>query len=609
MPALLAGARLGLRVENGNLRYTDKVSRSEYGVKGLELEANNIGLGSPMSLRLTAPLQGKTPALTFSGPVELSAHLEPILEGDLVKSARGDLELDATRLAIHMPGKFEKPDSMPLTAKVRIEGNDKETLLRQLEVAFDQLKLHGKGRVTLSPVNVKLDFNLDPARLDTLKNFVPMLAAYGLKGSLALSTNVDMTPEYFHLNGDLKASDGSFFLKDVLKAPMQFQVQAGFSENSLNLSRASLSAPDSDLQLVGHVKNFLAPQFSFAITGKSFNLDKTIALGEPAKSAGLSLVPRAYAAPPPAEKSPLAPLFANPILAKASGFVNAQIGKVVVEGANLEQVQAKAELKGGNLRLEDAGFRTFGGIVSANGSFDLKSAGLRYATAGSVSGVSGKDAFTNYFPKYKDTLEGNVSANWNVSGALYPATARIRSLQGKAKLVATDGVLKSVDFQDSINSAMRKVPFLKDKKPIQVDDGFKTLTANLSFGGGVIKAEPIDVQPRGKGFVVKGKSAIQENLDQETFFDLYDPQGILPRDIEQPGKPALALRLYGPLTAPKTDYGYTVEKLASNAGKNALKNAAGKALDKFLGGQQGGNKGGDALKDAADKLKKKFKFF
>ena len=183
-------------------------------------------------------------------------------------------------------------------------------------------------------------------------------------------------------------------------------------------------------------------------------------------------------------------------------------------------------------------------------------------------------------------------------------------MKGGANMVARDGVLKSVDVQETINSAMSKVPFLKDKKPLQIDDGFKTLTADLRFNNGVIQVDPIDMQPRKKGFIVKGKSTIQESLEQETFLDVFDPQNILPREIQQPGKAALMVRLYGPLNAPKTDYEYTVKRLATNAGTNAAKNVAGKALEKFLGGSKEGEAGGsDPLRDAAEKLKKKFKLF
>lgn len=616
VPALLAGATLGLRIEKGDLAYVDKLAKSKYEVNGLELDAQNLGLGSSMEIKLTAPVKGSAPDLKFEGPIELTAQVTPVLVGTSVKSVKGNVEVIATRLSVEAPS-FKKPAGMALTFRAQVDGTEKETLLRQADLQFHEIKAHAKGRVTLEPVTAKIDLNVDPSRLEQFDDFVPMLKEYDLKGSLVANTNVDLTPETLKVNGDLKVSDGSFFVKNVLKTALQFQAQAGFSENSLNLTRAALSGPDSEVQLVGSVKNFLAPQFAFALTGKSFDLDKTLVLpqGE-AKQASVwpRLVPLAYAEEKKPDANPLAALAANPIMAKASGVFNAQVGKVTAYGSEFDQVQLKSQLQSGmQLKVSDASLRTFGGLVKANADFDLKSPALRFNSKGGVTNLSAQQAFRAYFPKYANTLEGVVNADWNVSGNAYPAATRIRSLKGGAKLLARDGVLKSVDFQESINSSMKKIPILKDKKPVAIDDGFKTLTASLVFNNGVIQIEPIDMQPRNKGFVVKGKSTIQESLEQESFFDIYDPQGILPKDIQQAGKPAIALRLYGPLTAPKTDYEYTVKKLATNAGASALKNMAGKALDKFLGGEQGETGGSgdakrDALRDAADKLRKKFKF-
>ena len=259
------------------------------------------------------------------------------------------------------------------------------------------------------------------------------------------------------------------------------------------------------------------------------------------------------------------------------------------------------------MKLQEGSFKTFGGDVKTTGEFDVKSLGFTYKTQGTVTGISAKEGIKQYFPKYQNTLEGKLNANWNMSGAAFPETVRMKSISGGAKIAMTDGALKSVDFQSTINSAMQKVPFLKDKKPIQLDDGFKSMTADMKFQNGTIQIDPMEVQPRNRGFVIKGKSKIEESLDQESFFDVYDPQGILPKEFNNPGKAALALHLTGSLMSPKTDYEYTVKKLAGSAGKNVAKNAIQDAIKKQMGGD-GGNKN-DAIKNLGDQLKKKIKFF
>jgi uncharacterized protein involved in outer membrane biogenesis len=613
VPALVAGATLGLRILDGNLLYQDEVTKARYQVNGMELEGTNLGLGSEMKLRLRAPVKGTAPAFGFEGVISAASELKPVLSGNQVRALSGAVDLDATQLKLEMKnGSFRKPEGMPLTVRARFDGNEAETLVRSLELRAHDIKVNGKGRITLQPVTAKMELVSDPVQLAGLKEMVPMLAAYQLKGVLHLNANVDKQANALRASGDVKVSDGAFHLKDTLKAPLQFQLQAGFSENTLNIIRANLTGPDSDLQLSGNVKEFLAPQFSLSLTGKSLNVDKVLVFPEAGATektaAWPSLLPAAHAAKPKeADANPLVALAANPMVAKASGNLSAQLGRLTVKNAVFEQVQAKARLDNLLLKITEASLKTFGGVVKASGDFHLRNPALNYKTVGSVSHISAKEAFATYFPKFKNTIEGQVNANWNVSGALYPATARLRSLSGTARLTAADGVFKSVDFQDSINAAMKKVPFLKNKKPISVDEGFKSMVTDLKFANGTVRAEPIDVQPQGNGFVIKGKSTIQESLEQESFFDVYDPSGQLPKEIRAEGKPALALRLYGPINAPKTDYEYTVKKLAANAGKNAVKDVATKALDKVLGGE-GGSKN-DKLKDAADKLRKKFKLF
>jgi AsmA family len=621
VPALVAGAKLGLRITNGDLNYTDKLAKAEYQVIGLDVDARNLGLGSTMNLTIKAPVKGSSPTMSFEGPIEAVAEITPVLVNGVVKAAKGDVDFDATKLKVEMKGGvFHKTDSMPLTAKAQFDGNDKETVIKQLDLDFADMKIRGKGRVAREPMAAKVEINSDPLNLAKVETFVPMAAAYGLKGTANLNVNVDWKPEALHANGDLQVTQGSVFMKEMLKAPLDFQIKAGFSENSFTLVKAALSGPDSELELTGNVKNFLAPQFSFALNGKSFNVDKTLVLpaagaAKPKTASVLRLVDEAVAAEgakPAADVNPMLELAKNPMILGAGGTVTAQLGRLTAYGANFDQINVRAQMQALKIGLQEASLKTFGGSIKSTGEFDLKNPGLLYHSVGTVSGISAKEAFTTYFPKFANTLEGTVDASWNVSGGAFPAATRIRSIKGGAKLVARDGAVKSVDFQGSINSALANVPFLHGKS-VHVDNGFKTLSCEIKFDNGTIKADPFEAQPRGQGFVLKGKSAIKEDLTQDTYVDVYDPQGQLPKEIQAPaGKPALALHVTGPISSPQTDYGYTVSRLAQNAGKNALKNGAAKALSGLLGGNKGGdqsnNNNSDPLKNAGDLLKKKIKF-
>lgn len=611
VPAFIAGAMLGLSIQDGEVVYTDAVSKAKYSVTGLSLDARNLGFASTMELHFTAPLKGGSPEFSFDGPVLGDAEITPLLVDGMVRSAKGKIAIDAGKLAVEMPGgRFKKSAGVPLELKAIFDGNEKDLLVRSAELRVHEFKLNTKGLVQTAPLTAKLELATDTIRLEKLQDIVPLLAAYGLKGAMNMNANMETDGAKHRLSGDLKLVDGEFFLKEFLKAPLKLTLQAAFTESSTNIARAQLSGPDTELQLQGTISNFLAPQIALTLNGKSFNVDKTLVLeAEEGKSAALGGMPGVADASAAEKKAPAKPvmvnpmavLASNPILMNANGYLTAQLGRLTVAGAKLEAISAKAQLQRLNLKLQQASLKTFGGTVNSTGDFDLKSPGLNYKSQGKASEISAKEAFSSYFPKYKNTIEGTVNADWNVAGALYPEAMRLKSLSGTAKLTATDGVFRTVDVQESINAAMGKVPFLKGKT-IKVDEGFKLFSADMKISGGNIDVNPIHMVPKGKGFEIKGKSRITADLDQETFLDIYDPQGQLPKEISKPGQVAIALRVYGPLTSPKTDYEYTVKRLASTAAKGAAQSALKDVGKKIFG--EGDQK--NPLKQLKDKFKLKF---
>lgn len=603
VPALLAQAKLGLKLNDGALNYTDVVGKGEYNLQPLDLEINNLGLGTEMDFNATAPLRGKKDTLAFEGPLSIAGKLAPSLEGNQVKRVRGAMELRADDLSLSGPG-FKKEKGKKFQVKMEFDGDQKQAVIKQLELRFHEMVVHGKGMVDVDPLTLKMDFNSEPFRMGSLQDLVPALAPFKLAGNARFNVVAEMRNQTPKLNGDVKITEGSFAYPERLKAPMGYQLQAGFSESQVTLTRLTLTGQEFDGQVTGFLRNFLTPQFSLNIVGKSWNLDQMIRFPSTAQ-ANFSFVQEAFA-DNSQEKNPMLALAKNPIAAAASGNIHLQVANLISSGTKLEKLQAKGELKQMVFQLTEASFTTFRGKVNTKGVFQLKSPTLGYTSMGTVEGLDTKAAFSQFFPKYAGTIEGAMNANWNVAGNAYPPALRMRTLTGKARLAASNGALKSVSFQDSIDSLFQKVPFLKGKKPVAIDEGFKSLVADVDFQGGVVKVNPLEIEPKGKGFRVKGRSTIQESMDQESFLDLYDPQGILPKEFQKAGKPAVGLKFTGNLLSPKLDAEYAVKTMVASAGANVVKDAAAKAIEKVFGAPK--EEGGNPLKDAAEKLKKKFKF-
>ncbi len=612
IPAFLVGASLGLSVQNGKVSYQDFITKADYRLDGLELKARNLSFARTMDIQFEAPVKGSAKDMKFDGIVSGNAEIAPVVSGGALRSAKGQILLDASKLEVAY-GKdlFRKTKDMAFLFRSEFDGDDKAMLLKRADLTFADIKVHAKGTVALAPeLKARVELESDGLKLGGVEDFLPLAKAYGLKGLAKLIATVEVQGQKSSVKGDLSVEDGEVFMKEFLKAPMKLQIKSSFTENSFQIVRGSVSAPDSDLQITGNIMNFQAPKFQLVANGKSFNLDQVMA---ESKTAGLQLISEAHAAPKPVLVNPMAAMSANPVLKAMSGTASVKLGKLTAKGAVLEAIDVDAALMPGMVfQLKSGTFRSFGGSVAMNGAFSLASQGLDFKTTGKVSGVQAKQALVAYFPKYQNTVEGKFNGDWNLSGVAYPEPSRVKALNGTLKLNAQDGTLRTADFKDSVKGILEKVPFLKNAKVPDVDEGFKNFRADLKFSGGIIQAEPVELTAKGKGFDVKGKSKIDgTSLEQESYFDLWDPQGVLPKEISQgAGKASLQLRVTGLLTSPKTDYGYTVSKLASTAGKAAAKDALQKGLGKILGGQnEGGGQGGDPVKNIGDALKKKMKLF
>jgi hypothetical protein len=608
VPAFLLNSSLGVAISGGDVEVTNNQTGARYQLTGLELEGRNLGFNRTLTLKFVAPIKGSQADLKFQGDVTGNAKLYPVMTDRSLRGAKGQISVDASKLAIEYGKIFQKASSMPLKLEADLDSTDTEMLIKKLDVNIHDLVLSGKGSVSLQPsLKAKLEVNSSAWNLSKMSDLVPMLKAYGLKGTAQLNLGVNVEGNRNTAQGDLKVSDGEFFMKDMLKEPLKFQAQASFSENSLALSRLSLSGPDSDLQVQGNVMGFTAPKFNFAANGKSFNLDKVMVPTQ--KAAAFTLIQEAFAAEKEGLVNPMAAMMSGPMMSQASGTFNAKLGRLVAQGAEVKNIDVETLLMpGAILNVKKGVLQGFGGTAAMTGAFSLKSPRLDYKTNGKANGISAKDAIVSYFPKFKNTLEGKANADWNVAGNLYPAEARLDSITGTVKINAADGILRTADFKESIQGALSKVPFLKNAKVPDYEEGFKTLRADMKFQNGNITVDPMELVSKGRGFNIKGKSQISRNFEQDSYLDVYDPNGLLPKELNaRPGQPAVPLHITGALTGPKTDYGYTVNRLASTVGKDAAKKAISKGLEKYLGGSEGGQ-GGDTAKKLTDQLKKKFKF-
>lgn len=602
MPAMAGSGSLGLRIEKGVISYNDEVTGNKILLDGMELNIKNLGLNDTMDLSLQLPLKGTAAGTEFGGAIETKAQVTPIFADGNVRSASGQITVNADDFHFNVShGMVEKEAKKPLHLVMEFTGSPTDVQIKNMNFTFMQLNIGGKGTITLQPkMATHLEITSSQLNLASLQDIVPMLKVYQLAGDASLAVHVDGPTDAMEIKGEIGVSGGKVSYPAMLKAPIGYSVRTSFSKTSFTLAEFKVTGPGMDVALAGEVQNFSAPHFNFALNSKEIDTDKFLKL--PDSSAAAKDGKKAEAPQPVAagkSENPLLPLAKIPAVRDASGVVTVNIGKLVAKGAPITNIAAKATLKNMELNLESASLKAFEGALNAKFIGDLKSPGLKFSTSGLLKGFNSKAAIAAFMPKFQNTLEGKIGGKWNLAGAVYPQSALLHSLNGTLNITGEDGRLRTIDMNESIKGVLSKVSFLKSVTPPTIDQGFKSMRADIKFAGGTIDANPLEIIGNEKGVNIKGKSKIMEDMSQDTYIDVFDPNHVLPKELANGKEAVLQLHITGLATSPQTDYGYTSQRLA----KNVVRNQGKDMLQKMIG-NKGGNSGktGDAINGALKKL-------
>ena len=635
LPAIAVNASLGLKVREGAFSLNDQASGSQYQIDGLEIEINNVGFKETMQVEVHMPLKGSSASLKMDGEVELHGKIKPELADGTFSGANGQIEVDATELGFSMnQGMIEKTNKVQAQVKVDFSATPQEFRLKNLEVLFADLRAQVTGVVTLQP-QMSLDLKVQSSKIDfsSFEKMVPMLKEYQLAGTGALALTAKGSASQPQVQGEFKIAGGKLAYPQKLKGPIAYDLDSTFTEKTLDVARLSGTGPGTHFNLKMNVRNFAAPVVNLALTSSEIDVDKLMKSElDPSsnkKSARFSFqwIETAEAASRHAGKAktqhkadsskntaasaaeasapvavaganPFLGLAKNPILAQATVAATANIAKLIAKNSVISDIAVKLNLKNLLLNIESASLKAFDGKVNAKFEANLKTAGLNFKTSGTLQGLQLKNAITQYVPSFQNTLEGTGNANWMLSGVAFPAANALQNLNGHISLNAEKGQLHTIDIQKSISGALDKVPLLKGKTIPGLDQSFEHMKADIQFNNGVIDANPLEMIGNEKGLNIKGRSRIlASNMTQDTFVDVFDPHMLLPKEISNGKDAALSLHVTGAVTAPQTDYGYTVERLAKVVVKNQGKELINKGLQGLMGGATGKG-GGDATKDA-----------
>ncbi|WP_373045170.1 AsmA family protein [Vulgatibacter sp.] len=235
-------------------------------------------------------------------------------------------------------------------------------------------------------------------------------------------------------------------------------------------------------------------RFEFALAGPLLDLDTLMGV--------LPEKPETEKQPP--EQGPIVPDSVRSGLAQAQGSGTLQIDRLVSGKLTATDVQAEATLQGGELKLEQAQAKFYGGTVKADGtSANLVAVVPTWELDAEMAGVQlqqAMEAISGSAP-----LAGTLDSDVNLVGAGVDWEALRDALTGAAALGMKDGRLATIDLEQAVSSSLvqglrdlgqrvGQVPVddvvgttLRDLHTrVKVDDGWMVLqqpiTVNTGFG-------------------------------------------------------------------------------------------------------------------------------
>ena len=313
---------------------------------------------------------------------------------------------------------------------------------------------------TPSP-NVDMGLRTANAQLAELINIAK---AYGVSAADGMSgkgtINLDV-----HANGPIKNTaamnfSGSGSLQAIslstpqITKPLLVQ-SAGlkFTQNSVVVDNFKGSLGSTNATGTLTLRNFSAPQVQFSLSADKVivaELQQMFPNAQPApqKTAALSLVPAAYAAPAEAQPS---------LLSRTTGNGTLTVGTVQYDQLLLNDMRSNVTLDHGLIRLDPITAQVYGGTESGSAVVDMRPPQPVYTVSMKMNGVDANKLLSSV-SSLKQTLYGLLTANSSgLSFSGSNADQMARSLNGKLDLNLVKGRLAGIDILHQLSQVAKFV--------------------------------------------------------------------------------------------------------------------------------------------------------
>lgn len=491
----------GVSLENAYITYRDERAGTSYVFENLNLRSGPLRLGQPVELDLDALVSSAVPqwrsTVEFSGRVEYShASQELSLAIELAQAGASGGALPADQVTARLSGRVDgnldtetwnlEELDVAVTARggefpeqdteFRITGDAWADLAAQT-MEFGPLHLtgmdmditvNGRGESILDGPQFRGQLDVAAfsprALLQALERDVPETRDAGALAHFELSSGFEATRSSVHLEGltarlDDTALGGSFGIADFERRALRFDLEL----DALDLDR------------------YLPPDTPEAEDVEPGSLD-------------------AFEIP-------------EDLLRGLDMDGNIRIGRMTAVGIRSEDIEARIQAAGGELRVHPARAGLYGGRYEGDISIDVTGNLPRLTIDERVDGVQAGMLFRDLFSSERITGTAELAANLAASGTTIGQMRR--TLDGRVQFAFRDGAVHGFDLWHMIRDA--RAVLRREERPVKEgpdETPFDSLTGTGSVRQGVMQND--DLAARTPFMRVTGRGSIDmadETLD------------------------------------------------------------------------------------------------
>jgi AsmA protein len=231
-----------------------------------------------------------------------------------------------------------------------------------------------------------------------------------------------------------------------------------------------------------------------------------------------------------------------------------KIGKVLLGGLELEQVDLNLQAASGRMRLHPMSASLFGGSYSGDVSIDVSGAEPVLAMNESVQGVDLAKLALAMFEQRNVT--GTMSGDFKLSGRGKDMVEVQRTLDGSLSFELRDGTYEGTDIWYELRRARAVIRKETPPEPVlPARTRFTSVAATGVVTDGIMSnndlvADLPFMQLTGNGQVDLPAGAVNYNLRARVFAKPEVMEGASAEEIEDLTKSVIPLKISGPLTAP-----------------------------------------------------------